>query len=190
MAEGEAFVLYAAVLLGYLLGSIPSAYVAGQLLSHVDIRQHGDGNAGAANAFTVLGPLPGITVGLVDVAKGVATLALAQVLTGSQGVALLAGLAAVLGHNWPIWIGFRGGRGEATTIGILLYLMPAPMLAAVALGGVVFGLTRNVIAASAVLFISMPLFAWLTGISVLLIGYGVGLSCLVGATHFLRTQQP
>lgn len=179
---------YAGVaLLGYLLGSIPSAYMAGQLLHGIDIRQVGDGNAGAANVFRELGATAGIAVGLVDISKGALAALLAQTLTLSQGAAPLAGAAAVAGHNWPVWIGFRGGRGEATTIGVVLYLMPIPMLLALAAGSLAFLLTRDVLSASAAMFIFLPLAAWFLGASVFLIGYGIALPCLVGVTHYLTT---
>ncbi|MBA7628589.1 Glycerol-3-phosphate acyltransferase [subsurface metagenome] len=108
------------VLTGYLLGSIPTAYIAGRLLKGRDIRQIGDGNVGAHNAFRELGPKTGVAVGIIDAGKGVLVIIIAQVAGIPQVTILLSGAAAVIGHNWPVFLGFRGGRGESTTIGILL----------------------------------------------------------------------
>jgi glycerol-3-phosphate acyltransferase PlsY len=176
------------VALGYLLGSIPTAYLAGRLLKGIDIRRVGDGNAGAANAFRQLGVRIGIAVFLIDVAKGALAVFIAQAANIPQAAILLTGTAVVIGHNWPVFIAFRGGRGESTTVGVLLVLITQPMLivSGVAIGALAF--TRNVILASAVLFVPLPLVCWWLGVPGILIVYGVALSCLVGGTHFLRTR--
>ncbi|MDD5083171.1 MAG: glycerol-3-phosphate acyltransferase [Dehalococcoidales bacterium] len=107
------------VALGYLLGAIPTAFIAGHLLKGKDIRQVGDGNMGAANAYHQLGPKTGVIVALIDASKGALVIAIAQMADVSQIAVLLSGVAAVVGHNWPVFIGFRGGRGVSTTIGVL-----------------------------------------------------------------------
>jgi len=111
------------VLLSYLLGSIPFAYIAGQVFKGIDIRNFGDGNVGTANAYREIGPAAGVAVLIADVSKGAKVGMVAQAFA-SQLVALLAGFAVVAGHNWPIYIGFRGGRGQAATIGVLCALLP------------------------------------------------------------------
>lgn len=176
------------VILSYLLGSIPTAYIAGRLTRGQDIRRIGDGNMGAQNAFRQLGAGVGLSVGVLDAAKGILVIVIAQAYGVSQAYVLMAGTAAVIGHNWPVFIGFRGGRGECTTIGILLTLVTQPMLIAGSAAVIVLLKTRNVIKASAVLFISLPLICWLLGVSGLLISYSIGLACLVGFTHFIRTR--
>ena len=177
------------VLLGYFLGSIPTAYIAGRLLKGGDIRQMGDGNVGAANAFRQLGAKVGIAVGLVDIGKGALAIVIAQAASIPQLAVLLAGAAVVAGHNWPVFIGFRGGRGESTTIGVLLTLITQPMLIVGGAATVVLFITRNVILASAFLFIPLPLVCWWLGVPGSLVGYGIALPCLVGFTHFIRTRQ-
>jgi len=109
------------VILGYFLGSIPTAYVVGRVAKGIDIRQVGDGNVGAANAFHQLGKKIGVTVGLID--AGLAVL-IAQAADIPQETVLITGVAAIIGHNWPVFLGFRGGRGECTTIGVLLIILP------------------------------------------------------------------
>ena len=176
------------IITGYLLGSIPTAYIAGRLLRGEDIRQMGDENSGAANTFRELGGKAGITVGIIDAAKGFLAVLIAQASGASQGFVLITGAAAVVGHNWPVFIGFRGGRGGATTIGVLLLLIPKPMLVLAAPAILVLLLKRNVIIASAVLFAPLSLIGWWTGASVPLILYSIALPCLVGFTHLIRTR--
>jgi len=174
------------ITLGYFLGSVPTAYVAGRILKGVDIRQIGDGNMGAANVFRRLSPKAGVAVGIVDAGKGALAILIAQAANIPQAAVLFAGAAAVVGHNWPVFIGFRGGRGESTTIGVLLTVITQPML--IVAGPTILALLirRNVILASAVLFIPLPLVCWWLGVSGLLVAYSIALPSLVGFTHFLR----
>jgi len=177
------------VLLGYLLGSIPTGYIAGHLLRGWDIRQMGDGNAGAANAFHQLGAKAGVSVFLVDVGKGALAILVAQMASLSLAAVLFAGAAAVIGHNWPVFLGFRGGRGESTTIGVLMAVIPQPMLILAGPALLTLYIWRNVIKASCVLFIPLPLVCWWLGVPGILVAYSIGLPCLVGFTHVLRTRQ-
>ena len=177
------------ILLGYILGSIPTAYIAGLLLKGKDIRQMGDGNMGAANAFRELGAKAGISIFFIDATKGALPVLIAQAAALSQAVVLITGVATVVGHNWPIFIGFRGGRGESTTIGVLLALITQPML--ILAGPVIATLLvkKNVIIASCLLFIPLPLVCWWLGTQGMLVGYSVALPCLVGITHYLRARR-
>jgi glycerol-3-phosphate acyltransferase PlsY len=177
------------VILGYLLGSIPTGYIAGRVLKKVDIRQLGDGNMGAQNVFRQLGAKTGVVVGLIDAAKGALAILIAQLASLPQIAILLAGVAAVVGHNWPVFLRFRGGRGEATTIGVLLATITQPMLILAAPTIATLVISRSVIIASAVLFVPLPFICWWLGVPGVLIAYGVALPCLVGFTHFLRTRQ-
>ncbi len=177
------------ILLGYILGSIPTAYIAGLLLKGKDIRQMGDGNMGAANAFRELGAKAGISIFFIDATKGALPVLIAQAAALSQAVVLITGVATVVGHNWPIFIGLRGGRGESTAIGVLLALITQPML--ILAGPVVATLLikKNVIIASCLLFIPLPLVCWWLGTQGMLVGYSVALPCLVGITHYLQTRR-
>ena len=145
------------IILGYFLGSIPAAYIAGHILKGVDIRQIGDTNMGAANVFRQLSPK--------------------------------AGVAAVIGHNWPIFIGFRGGRGVNTTIGVLLAVITQPMLIVAGPSLLALLIKRNVTLACALLFTPLPLVCWWLGIPGVLVTYSIALPGLVGFTHFLRTRR-
>ncbi len=176
-------------ILGYLLGSIPTAYVAGRLLRGRDIRQMGDGNVGAQNAFRQLGAKVGITVGIIDIGKGALAVLIAQAAGIPLVAVLITGAAAVIGHNWPVFIGLRGGRGESTTIGVLLILMTQPMLIMAGPTLAALVILRNVTKAGAILFVPLPLVCWWLGIPGLLLGYSIALPCLVGFTHFIRTRR-
>jgi glycerol-3-phosphate acyltransferase PlsY len=180
--------LWLIILLGYLLGSIPTAYIAGHILKGDDIRQMGDENMGAANAFRELGRKAGVMVGIIDAGKGALAVIIAQATNMPQIAVMCTGAAAVIGHNWPVFIGFRGGRGESTTIGILTALIPQPMLILAGPAILVLFIKRNVILTSAFLFIPLPLVCWWVGTPASLIVYSMALPCLVGFTHFLRTR--
>ncbi len=119
-----------AILIGYLLGSISFSYLLGKTIKKVDIRNYGSGNAGATNTLRVLGKGPAIAVLLLDIAKGIAAVIIGYLLGEAEWVPFLAGLFAVIGHNWPVFFSFRGGKGVATTIGVLLVLVPIPSLIA------------------------------------------------------------
>jgi glycerol-3-phosphate acyltransferase PlsY len=148
----------------------------------------GDENMGAANAFRQLGRKAGVVVGIIDASKGALAILIAQAANLSQVVIMFTGAAAVIGHNWPIFLGFRGGRGESTTIGILTTLITQPMLIVAGPATLVLLIKRNVILASAFLFIPLPLVCWWVGMPLPLIVYSMALPCLVGFTHFLRTR--
>ncbi|MBA7666838.1 Glycerol-3-phosphate acyltransferase [subsurface metagenome] len=177
------------IIIGYLMGSIPTAYIAGRLLRGEDIRRIGDENSGAANAFRELGGKVGITVGIIDAAKGFLAVFIAQASGVSQGFVLITGAAAVIGHNWPLFLGFRGGRGESTAIGVLVAVITQPMLILAGPTLIALYFWRNVTKASCVLFIPLPLVCWWLGVPGVLVAYGVALPCLVGFTHILRMRQ-
>jgi len=112
------------VILAYLIGSIPVAYIFGRVLKNIDIREHGSGNMGATNAFRVLGKGPGTAVLILDILKGIIPVTLLANIFG-LGDALslvIISVATVAGHNWTIFLGFKGGKGMATSLGILIGL--------------------------------------------------------------------
>lgn len=112
------------VVISYLIGSIPTAYLFGRFYKGIDIRQHGSGNVGATNAFRVLGKIPGALVLLLDAAKGVvSTTVVADILELNSIIFLVGlGLVSVAGHNWTIFLKFKGGKGMATSLGVLIGL--------------------------------------------------------------------
>ena len=114
---------------GYLLGSVPSGYILVKLKKGIDIRRYGSGNVGSTNTVRVAGKGLGALVFLLDGAKGAVPALLG--LAVSPEAAALAGFAAFLGHLWPIWLGFSGGKGVATAFGVALVVAPIPALIAI-----------------------------------------------------------
>lgn len=118
------------IALGYALGSIPFAFILARRWGHVDLRTSGSGNVGATNVLRTSGPLLGLAALTLDVAKGAAAVALARQFAAGSAVPTAAGLAAVMGHVYPVWLRFRGGKGVATACGVFAVLAP-PATAAV-----------------------------------------------------------
>ncbi|PYI54953.1 glycerol-3-phosphate 1-O-acyltransferase PlsY [Paenibacillus flagellatus] len=151
------------VIVAYLLGSISFSFLYGKWFKGIDIRKHGSGNAGATNTLRVIGVGPAIAVLLLDAAKGVAAVWIGKWLGAGADVSYipaLAGLAAIAGHNWPIFFGFRGGKGIATTIGAAATLCFLPTLFAGIAAIVVIAATRYVSLGSLVLAALLPVLAW------------------------------
>lgn len=127
----------------YLLGSIPFGYIIGRLFKKVDIREFGSGNIGASNAFRILGPPLASLVLIGDIGKGIFSIYLVQCLNIDNLLVLtIAGLAVICGHNWSIFLGFKGGKGIATTFGVVLALNPTIAVLAVIVWGIVIITTR------------------------------------------------
>jgi len=153
-----------AIVLSYLLGSVSFSVVMAKLLKGIDIRQHGSGNAGATNTLRILGKGPAIAVLLLDVLKGIGAIWLGKWLGGgNEWIPALCGLAAIVGHNWPVYFRFRGGKGIATTIGIMATLCFFPALCAGIIAILLIVFTRYVSLGSLV-------FVALTPISLLVFG--------------------
>ncbi len=176
------------IFIGYLLGSIPTAYIAGRALKGIDIRKAGDGNVGAANAYREIGPLAGLWVLIGDVSKGVVAIVIAQAYA-SQLIVFLTGFAVVAGHIWPLFLRFKGGRGEATASGVLVVLLPYEMLILLAIAAVPFVITRNTMLLGIILFAPLWLASLLMGAPLSVISYSAALPCLVGLAHFFTTRR-
>lgn len=175
------------LVLAYLLGSIPFAYIIGRI-GGLDIREVGDRNVGTFNVFRHAGLVAGIATLIGDVGKGAIAILVAKALSGYELVVFGAGVAAVIGHNWPIFLRFRGGRGLAVVIGVLLVLLPREMVIAVALGVVVLIITRNSVWVGVTIFVPLVLLSWLLREPVSLLIYSMTLPCLAGISHWLTTR--
>ena len=145
----------------YLLGSIPSAYLVGRLKG-IDIRQHGSGNPGATNAFRVLGKGAGIVVLLVDCLKGVLGVILAQRI-GNLWFTVFAALLVMVGHNYPIFLRFKGGKGVAAAAGIVLVLTPKVILIETAFFILVVAITKYVSLGSLTVAVTIPIIFFVIG---------------------------
>lgn len=147
------------VIIAYLLGSVSFSILMARWLRKIDIRQYGSGNAGATNTLRVLGVGPAIVVFVLDVLKGTAAVALGWWASPDAAwTPVAAGLAAVAGHNWPLYFRFKGGKGIATTIGVMAPLAFVPMLLAGLAAIVTIAVTRYVSLGSLVLAVLLPVF--------------------------------
>ncbi len=182
------------LLFAYLLGSISGSLLLGRLRG-VDIRQHGSGNAGGTNAFRTLGWKFALGVALFDIGKGVLATWIAlryapvgQPLTVTMH-GYLAATAAVLGHVWPIWHGFRGGKGAATAVGGLLVLWPwsIPVLLLVWL--LVLTSTGYVGLATVIAGACLPLLAWWSGAEAPRMWFAIGIALYLAFTHRSNLQR-
>lgn len=148
-------------LLAYFLGSIPFSFIVARLLRGSDVRIEGSGNVGATNVLRAAGASAAVLALLLDMAKGIAPLLLGRLVGASSGTMAVAGVAAVLGHIYPVFLGFRGGKGVATAAGVSFCLAPLVTLIAVAIFGIIVAITRFVSAGSIAAAISLPLLAHL-----------------------------
>jgi glycerol-3-phosphate acyltransferase PlsY len=151
------------LIVAYLLGSIPSAYIASRLVLGKDIRDLGNGNMGAKNTFHSVGRLAGVLVAIADIAKGALAVQIARALQARDEIVLLAGACAVLGHDLPAFVRFRGGRGMATIVGVFGMLFPHETVLALGALGLSLALSRNWDLSCAVAFILLVGLIWTAG---------------------------
>lgn len=159
--------LLLAVAAAYLLGSFPTGFLVGRARG-VDLRAHGSGNIGATNAFRVLGRAAGSVVLVVDALKGAGAVFATRAIvpeSAREWAAVAAGLAAILGHNYTVWLRFRGGKGVATSAGVLCALAPGPLGVSAATWLIVAWMSRYVSLASIASAVALPLGAVILGVS-------------------------
>ena len=145
------------LILGYLLGSIPSGWLAGRWLKGIDLRELGSGSTGATNVLRQVGKGPALVVFLIDVGKGAAAVLLARAFGQSDWIQVLAGLTALAGHIWPVWLGFKGGKAVATGLGLFLGLAWPVGLASFGVFLLTLWLFRIVSLSSVLAAVSLPL---------------------------------
>ncbi len=172
--------IISAIIIGYLLGSIPFSYIVTRIKKGVDIRKIGGGNAGALNTYREVGPAYGIGVLAADIGKGAFAVLIAKWLDVSLAWVCVAGFAAVVGHNWPIFLQFRGGKGAATVIGALLALTPEPLLIAGGIVLVLIAITHNVRLSLGALILTPAFTPIFYDDSLTYILYGIGLLVFIG----------
>ena len=145
------------LILGYLLGSIPSGWIAGRWLKGMDLRELGSGSTGATNVLRQVGKGPALIVFLIDVGKGAAAVLIARALGLGDWIQVLAGLTALAGHIWPVWLNFKGGKAVATGFGMFLGLAWPVGLASFGVFLLTLWLFRIVSLSSVLAAISLPL---------------------------------
>ena len=184
---------------GYLLGSIPTGYLVAAVRG-IDIRTVGSGNIGATNVFRFLGVPAGVFVLLVDALKGWVAVVLVARLIGNwvdaasgqsarEWLALVGGVSAILGHNFTCWLRFKGGKGIATSAGVLIALVPWALLIIFGVWVIVFALTRYVSLASICASVALPPAAWLTKESTTMICMLSAMSALAIYKHKANIQR-
>ncbi len=190
------------IVISYLIGSIPTAYIFGRILKGIDIRKFGSGNVGATNALRVLGRFPALVVLLIDVLKGfiVATL-LANYLAfkinfiSEELLRIILGLSCIAGHNWTVFLGFKGGKGVATTLGVLLGLSLNIAGLKVILGFliltwvVIFAIVRIVSIASVITAVALPIYIRVFGLSQALLYLGIVLAIFIILRHISNLKR-
>ncbi|MBT2696420.1 glycerol-3-phosphate 1-O-acyltransferase PlsY [Bacillus sp. ISL-40] len=151
------------LVLAYLLGSIPSGLIIGKVFYKTDIRQHGSGNLGGTNTFRTLGVKAGMAVTLADILKGTLAASLPYLFHVDVNP-LLAGVLAVIGHTYPIFAGFRGGKAVATSGGVVLFYAPYMFITVLVIFFISLYLSKYVSLSSMIAGITAVLFAIITGI--------------------------
>jgi acyl phosphate:glycerol-3-phosphate acyltransferase len=170
------------ILVGYLTGSVPFAFLLARRAG-VDVRVAGSGNVGAANVLRTTGAWRGAVVMALDVAKGVAAVLLASVVPGGGPLAAAAAAAAVVGHIYPIWLRFHGGKGVAVAAGVFAVLTPLATAVAAALFVVIVWATRYVSLASIGATLALPPAAWLSGEPAAVVLAAAGTGALILFRH-------
>jgi len=174
--------------LAYLLGSIPTSFIFTKVLKRTDIREHGSGNVGATNVFRVVGKIPAIIVLVIDILKGYVAVALIPVFFYNSGAGsiigidllkILLGVIVISGHVWSVFLKFKGGKGVATTAGVMAALAPMVLAGSVIIWVVVFSIVRIVSVASIAASIFLPIFALVFYQSTYLVFFTV-LLCVMG----------
>ena len=189
MIANNAFLtVIVALLIGYLLGSIPSAYIFTRMKTGKDIRQMGGGNVGGYNTFKEAGVLPAIGVAIVDLGKGAAAVAIAHwALNLDKPYILIAAAGAIIGHNWMVWLGFKGGRGMGATVGVLAVLTPIygyavpEFLIFLSIAVILMVITRNVALSMGIGLVVLPFLAWLGMKDGLFVVWSVVIGLLIAA---------
>lgn len=169
--------------LGYLIGSIPNGLLIGKKLYNIDLRQFGSKNIGATNAFRTLGLWPALWVFLTDAAKGVIAVYLSSFLVGTPIALLVGGIAAIVGHNWSIFLNFTGGRGVATGLGVIAVLVPQITAIIFLIWAIIVYITRYVSLASIVAAVLVPIFMWFFGEKIEFLYFGILAALFVVGRH-------
>lgn len=176
------------VLFGYLAGSVPFAFLLARGAG-VDVRVTGSGNVGAANVFRTAGASRGAMVLVLDIAKGALAVAIALMTHASLPVTAATGAAAVVGHVYPVWLRFRGGKGVAVAAGVFSVLAPLATLAGVTVFLLCVSVTRYVSLGSVAATLALPPAAWLTGAPGTVVATTVGVAALIVFRHRTNLQR-
>ena len=171
------------IIAGYLIGSIPFALLLARRWGIADLRLIGSGNIGAANVMRASGVTAGVLVALLDMAKGAASVALAERFSINAAAPAAAGLAAIVGHIYPIWLRFRGGKGVATACGVFSVLMPAVVPPVLAIFLATVWATRYISLGSMLATLVLPPIAYATGSPAPAVGAALAAAAIIVFRH-------
>jgi glycerol-3-phosphate acyltransferase PlsY len=171
------------VIAAYLIGSIPFALILARRWGAPDLRRVGSGNLGAANVLRSSGILAGVTVMVLDIAKGAGSVMLAQRFEGGGVAPAAAGIAAVVGHVYPVWLKFRGGKGVATACGVFTVLTPAAVPAALAVFVTSVWISKYISVGSVLASLALPLVAYAIGSPISVFAAALSTSALIVVRH-------
>ena len=178
-------------LLAYLIGAIPTAYLFARFALGRDIRSIGDNNSGAANVYREIGPKAGLACGALDIIKGGAAVIVVSVIDDDIGTEMFAGVCALIGHIWPVFLRFRGGRGAAVAVGVLIASYPIIGLPLGALSLVALYQTRKAMVALFMFLAGVPILTWIAVVTVGYTpgeaGYALAIPVLAGLSHCYST---
>ncbi len=171
------------VAMAYFLGSIPFALLLARWWGQRDLRGFGSGNLGAANVLRASGITAGVLVAVLDICKGAASVALAQRLSGGPGAPAAAGLAAIVGHVYPVWLAFRGGKGVATACGVFSILTPLALPPALAAFAIAVWITKYISLGSVLASLALPPLAYAYGSPLPIVAAAIASSSLIVFRH-------
>jgi len=175
--------MVSAILAAYLIGSIPFALILSRLWGRADVRRVGSGNLGAANVMRASGVTAGLLVALLDMAKGAASVWLAERVGAGAALPAAAGFAAIVGHIYPVWLRFRGGKGVATACGVFTILTPLAIAPALTIFAAVVWLTKYVSLGSLLASIALPPLAYAVGSPAPAVLAALGASAIIVFRH-------
>lgn len=171
------------IFLSYVIGSIPSGLILGKTLWHVDLRQHGSKNIGATNAWRTLGKLPGFIVFVADLLKGMLGVYLGMMLVGSSTAMIIGGIMAIVGHSLSLFLKFKGGKGVATGLGVLIMLMPSVSAIVFLVWLIVVLISKYVSLGSIIAAVLVPVCAFIMGLSFDFVVFGIVAAVFVIYRH-------
>ncbi len=175
--------IYIVLIAAYLIGSLPFGYLVSRIFQKADIRNYGSGNIGATNVLRVMGWRAALPVFLLDMLKGTAAVLIAKTVSDLPAVYLFAGFLAMVGHSFPLFLGFKGGKAAATGIGVLAAVSGMVTLSLIATAGLIIAVTRYVSLGSMIGAILVPLFFWLFGYDLPYLIFGAATALLVILRH-------
>ncbi|MBM6832420.1 glycerol-3-phosphate 1-O-acyltransferase PlsY [Megamonas hypermegale] len=171
------------ILCSYIIGSIPSGLILGKTFWNVDLREHGSKNIGATNAWRTLGKLPGFIVFVADLLKGMIGVYLGMLLVGTSTAMIIGGIVAIIGHSLSLFLKFKGGKGVATGLGVIIMLMPTVSAIVFIIWLVIVMISKYVSLASIIAAICVPIFAFILGMPFEFVAFGVVAALFVIYRH-------